>query len=339
MAQRSSKKNGCTRAALLSVLDDLLCALQYMHETHQLVHMDIKPENILVASDGGFRLADFGLAKPIKGSTDSPVFGTYDYQHPNLHGVRVLRHDELRFEYDCYSVGRVLELDLLPHFKSAFSAEDATFLELMTKRATSVKDEGYRDVRAFLRDLDKLRNQYSPSTSVQEFATREPSVPTVRIPSDFSVTTTTRVLDVMRNPWFRRLATIRQLGPICLVYPGAHHTRLEHSLGCYHYARRYLESLLKQSRFRNSIDGDEDVVAVLVAALLHDIGHYPFSHAVEEAHRRFAYHDHEFPDLDHEASCIECPYRRRASVAGPEEVRREALVARPSTGARLGSVC
>lgn len=80
---------------------------------------------------------------------------------------------------------------------------------------------------------------------------------------------------------FQRLRYIRQLGHAFLVYPGATHTRFEHALGAYHLAGRAL-SLLAQ---RGELEGIEAEEANLVrlAALLHDIGHYPFSHALEEA--------------------------------------------------------
>lgn len=83
------------------------------------------------------------------------------------------------------------------------------------------------------------------------------------------------------TPAFQRLRYVRQLGHAFLVYPGATHTRFEHGLGAYHLARRALATLQE----RGDLDGiDESAsLAVRLAALLHDIGHYPFSHALEEA--------------------------------------------------------
>ena len=73
-------------------------------------------------------------------------------------------------------------------------------------------------------------------------------------------------LAVIDTPAFQRLRYVRQLGHAFLVYPGATHTRFEHALGTYHLAGR--------------VTPDRDI---RLAALLHDIGHYPFSHALEEA--------------------------------------------------------
>ena len=85
----------------------------------------------------------------------------------------------------------------------------------------------------------------------------------------------------MDTPAFQRLRYVRQVGHAFLVYPGATHSRFEHALGTYHLACRALANL----RDRGQLDGlgDTDALLIRLAALLHDIGHYPFSHALEEA--------------------------------------------------------
>lgn len=82
------------------------------------------------------------------------------------------------------------------------------------------------------------------------------------------------------TPAFQRLRHIRQLGWAFLVYPGATHTRFDHALGVYHLARRAL-SVLGERGELEPVDAT-DCRLVPYAALLHDIGHYPFSHALEE---------------------------------------------------------
>ena len=78
----------------------------------------------------------------------------------------------------------------------------------------------------------------------------------------------------------QRLRYVRQLGLAHLVYPGATHSRFEHALGAYHLARRTLARL----RETGDLDGiaDDESAVLSAAALLHDVGHYPFSHALEE---------------------------------------------------------
>jgi len=85
------------------------------------------------------------------------------------------------------------------------------------------------------------------------------------------------VMAVIEHPWFQRLRGIRQMGLAHLVYPGATHTRFHHSLGACHLMDRALENLkAKKVRFTQ-----EECLAARLAILLHDVGHGPFSHALE----------------------------------------------------------
>lgn len=85
---------------------------------------------------------------------------------------------------------------------------------------------------------------------------------------------------IVDSPAFQRLRHIKQLGHAHLVYPGATHTRFDHALGVYHLAQRALAALGGS----NGLAGldSSDCAIIPLAALLHDIGHYPFSHALEE---------------------------------------------------------
>src|SRR5688500_177633 len=82
------------------------------------------------------------------------------------------------------------------------------------------------------------------------------------------------------TPAFQRLRFVRQLGLAYLVYPGATHSRFEHALGTYHLSRRTI-ALLEERGELASLPADEPAI-IYAAALLHDVGHYPFSHALEE---------------------------------------------------------
>ncbi len=84
---------------------------------------------------------------------------------------------------------------------------------------------------------------------------------------------------VIEHPYFQRLRRIRQLGMSHLVYPGAQHTRFQHSLGAMHLMTEALESLREKG---HDISSAEQQAAEL-AILLHDVGHGPFSHALEHS--------------------------------------------------------
>lgn len=103
----------------------------------------------------------------------------------------------------------------------------------------------------------------------------------IRIPPDVNVPLTDRVRKIVDTAAFRRLARISQLGLVSLVYPAALHTRFEHSLGVYRLALQFLRRLSRDERFAATIRR-EDAELLLVAALLHDIGHWPFCHPIED---------------------------------------------------------
>lgn len=103
----------------------------------------------------------------------------------------------------------------------------------------------------------------------------------IRIPPQLDVPLTPRVRQIIDTTEFRRLARISQLGLVELVYPAAHHSRFEHSLGVYRVALLYLKRLSHDPRFREVISPHEAKVFI-AAALLHDLGHWPFCHPIED---------------------------------------------------------
>lgn len=85
------------------------------------------------------------------------------------------------------------------------------------------------------------------------------------------------VFDLIEHPYFQRLRRIKQLGLTHLVYPGAFHTRFHHTLGAMHLMNQAIDVL----RDKGVDISDDEALAAIVAVLLHDIGHGPFSHALE----------------------------------------------------------
>ena len=85
------------------------------------------------------------------------------------------------------------------------------------------------------------------------------------------------IYDVLQHPYVQRLNRIRQLGLSYLVYPGAMHSRFGHSLGAMHLMHEAIQSL----RLKGVKITDEEATAAMIAILLHDIGHGPFSHVLE----------------------------------------------------------
>jgi uncharacterized protein len=87
------------------------------------------------------------------------------------------------------------------------------------------------------------------------------------------------IFDLIEHKYFQRLRRITQMGLSYLVYPGAHHTRFHHALGCMFLMQKAVGIL----RFKGVAISEEEENVLLIAILLHDIGHGPFSHAMEHS--------------------------------------------------------
>ncbi len=87
------------------------------------------------------------------------------------------------------------------------------------------------------------------------------------------------IFDLIEHPYFQRLRRIKQLGLTHLVYPGALHTRFQHSIGAMHLMERAINEL----RFKGLNITNDEAVGACIAILLHDIGHGPYSHALEHS--------------------------------------------------------
>ena len=103
----------------------------------------------------------------------------------------------------------------------------------------------------------------------------------IRIPSQIDVPVTARIKNLIDAPEFQRLKKISQLGMVSFVYPAATHSRFEHSLGVYRNSLLFLRQFAEQPRF-NSLVTVRDAEILILASLLHDVGHWPYCHPIED---------------------------------------------------------
>ncbi|MCC9640888.1 HD domain-containing protein [Rhodopirellula sp. JC740] len=118
---------------------------------------------------------------------------------------------------------------------------------------------------------------------IPELQSADRAISRLRIPPAMDVPVTDRVQRLIDTAPMRRLASISQLGLVSMVYPGATHSRLEHSLGVYAWALQFLRQLSEAPTDQVDVARENRFVeAFLVAALVHDAGHWPFCHPIED---------------------------------------------------------
>jgi HD superfamily phosphohydrolase len=285
-------------------------------------HLDIKPENILITSAGHPILIDLGTCKRIlTDDARTTVLCTRTFAHPELirkltedpsddnRAKGELARSEIKASWDLWAFGLTL-LDWLGvdrdngnvrknaiyHRLSAYSRK---YYMLLTARLQSDSVRVWitervglsasfirqfpvtqaTDLVDLLRRLDGSHNVLMtlPELDLTSSATLQ-AAPGSHVPL------TKRLSEVLSHRLYRRLNSITQLGVVSQVYPNAKHTRREHSLGTYANTCRMLHSIYNDSHsplFRQTIQ-PEDCRAVLLAALLHDLGQFPLAHDLEE---------------------------------------------------------
>ena len=148
----------------------------------------------------------------------------------------------------------------------------------------------YTNLKDVSRDLEKEQGRWNLEQRVPELATYSKDI--VRITKGFNTVLTPRLRSIIEHPIFGRLKFVTQLGLVSLLYPSADHSRYDHALGSYTFTTNYIKSLfndLGNPIFRNLV-GTEDINAVLLASLLHDIGQYPLAHDLEEVNKNIFGH-------------------------------------------------
>lgn len=306
-------------ASFVSLLRSLVEQLKALHDAGY-THGDITPTNILVDSDWTAHLIDFDLLTHTNDALDLTGEGaTRDFTHPSklsrvteaLAGHGPTPSHAERVTWDLYSLGKTLLSVLTGYAPDEFFRDISPFLQryiaLMYCRMLDGRNIGgevalgipthefaaisYSSTDEVVVDLRKLDRSYSVITAVPELDLANPD--RLQVSSRFDVVLTQRLKKTLQLPELQALAGVRQLGLINFVFPSANHSRYEHALGTYAVTCQYVRWLLRddQNPLFLQLVTEKHVKRLLLAALLHDIGHFPLAHDFEDAEHSLFSHE------------------------------------------------
>lgn len=323
-SSKSYMREQANESGLLNTMMSVAKTLEYLHTFSDApyVHLDIKPQNIVIASDGQPVLLDLGTCKKIGRDQEQTVLAlTRDYAHPGLTRLLVTQETNARSaiglinrqlidpSWDLWSFGRTildwmgvryedgsLEPGALAEKLNAYTRK---YLFLLCARLLSdyqahwllekvgvdelfIKSLAIKTPSQLIAQIGKLDGSYDPIREVDELATA--STGSIQAAPGIHVKNTARLTRTLEHRLFRRLSGVTQLGIVSQVFPGAKHSRREHSLGTYGNVCRMLKALYADPLsplFRQILE-EQDIREILLASLLHDLGQFPMAHDLED---------------------------------------------------------
>ncbi len=290
---------------LFKVTMQLLEALAYLHSRpdEPLLHLDIKSANVKIKTNDDnepvAKLMDFGVAQIIgrenvtASGKHSVLVSTYEINPKIIKDQISELHDQgaTVFLPDRGKIKPSLDLhQLQAMLKQAY--DKITITEL---------DKSLRDLVLYYEywlsrldyDFTEEKHRFDSAKDALQNLKRcidWPNSPSLkfgigknRLPLGTMKYFGSPIKNIVDTDEFQKLRNIKQLGLVHYVYPGAVHTRFEHSLGVYESAIKYMNSITRKGSpsFRSFIS-EEEITMTTVLALVHDIGHYPFAHCINE---------------------------------------------------------
>jgi HD superfamily phosphohydrolase/tRNA A-37 threonylcarbamoyl transferase component Bud32 len=308
----------------LHLLKETIKVVTYLHNhtPKAIVHLDIKPDNIVVSSQGNPVMIDLGTCKQLSSEEDKTIIAcTRSYAHPKLaqrlakdpsdenRSKGELKRSEIDPQWDLWAFGRTILVWMGINPEDGTLSQNAIFprlkpytrkyllllvarlhvdfpLEWLSRRiginSSFLEHFRIENTNHLLDLVLRLDGSSNPLSEIPELTTSP--LDTMQAASGQHVLNSERLETVLAHRLFRRLNSITQLGLVSLVYPGAKHTRREHSLGTYANTVKFLHTLYNDPvspLFRQIIDA-QDCRDILLAALLHDLGQFPLAHDLEE---------------------------------------------------------
>lgn len=313
-----------TAEELVMFIDGLFAGTNHLHSIN-LVHLDLKPSNIFVGDNGFAVIGDLGGTRNIVGNNEDDILVTCTtpYAHPDLLALTAIssggednrrrgtiKRKSLKFEFDRFAIGKSI-YEIIKKFESInpgkLSPYQKKYLQLQAARLldgkTSIEERPlgltenslerlkYKSINEAYLDFDKLLGRVNLVNEIPELTPNVESI--IQISKGRRTRLTSRLTHLLREPLIRRLGSVSQLGLVRLVYPGATHTRFEHSLGTYSNAAEYICALYYDpiNPLFRQIMSKNDLLATLLAAVLHDLGQYQHAHDLQDVEPAIFKHD------------------------------------------------
>lgn len=313
-----------SESQLTHLITETVKIVTYLHHNpiRVFIHLDLKPDNIVINSSGDPVLIDLGTCKQKNDDDNKTVVATTrSFADPRLvrrldkdptdenRSKGELRRSEIDPAWDLWALGNTilawigldrgdgttqrdsifqrlspytrkyllllvarLHVDFLPNWLSERIGLSSEFL-------SSFRIDNANHLLDLLR---RLQGSSSPLAEIPELSSSP--METMQAAPGQHVLNSKRLEKLLGHRLFRRLNSITQLGLVSLVYPGAKHTRREHSLGTYANTGKFVAALYNDpvSPLFKQIISAQDCRDVLLTALLHDLGQYPMAHDLEE---------------------------------------------------------
>ncbi|MGA3135782.1 MAG: HD domain-containing protein [Terracidiphilus sp.] len=320
----------------LCSLKEVAAALACIHQ-ERYYHADIKESNVLISGSATqfpkITLIDFGFAHPLVPGQPAAKL-PQKASSIRWQGHKPISADNNDIFQLCYMVKRSISrcraklndvtangtlpwpmdyavFSLLQDLLARWASEDTDSLA-----ETATPGAFYGELGELMRGSDLAPDVRGAEKylSIPEIATAAQlcqAFEALRIPPRQLVLYTEPIKKLITTPQFGGLRYVRQLGFTHLVYPGAQGTRFEHSLGVYDLACHVAIRLSGHEAFRRVCNSEHDILKFIVAALLHDVGHFPYSHQLEE------FRKHNFSQQ---------VWRRVQNLVGGHEYRGRAVI-------------
>lgn len=282
-AFRKSGKSLSLRQSI-AVIWSLLDVLKYIHQEGRQ-HCDLHAKNVMLSTSifgEGAMVIDFSSGHRESDSSPETInrgnvnFKDFDDQpRAGLRGPRNLtgyQHSDFR------ALGLLLSQMQDCFFANATPTAKDTYAEFCRALIDGRLTKWGAVEERFLTVIDPYRCW---NENADLFLSRRGRPQFIPIPATRGVMVGEGPLAVINTPVFQRLRKLKQLSFCDWFFPGATHTRFEHSLGVFHRASAAIKSLIHDRTFRDMVTA-ADVRGFLLAAILHDVGHYPFAHVIEQ---------------------------------------------------------